>query len=70
MVPQIQQTFQRRNELELEYMESAKYWFGEINRVIQPNYVPTMRDIFRVRVKTTGIVESDIHIPIKVRLNL
>ncbi|KAL0479316.1 guanine nucleotide-binding protein G(q) subunit alpha [Acrasis kona] len=66
-VPAIQQTYQRRNELELEYMESAKYWFHEINRIIQPNYVPSMRDIFRVRVKTTGIVDSEIYVPIKVK---
>jgi hypothetical protein len=66
-VPYIQETYRRRNELELEYMESAKYWFQEINRIITPNYVPSMRDIFRVRVKTTGIVESEIQVPIKIK---
>lgn len=64
---QIQEAYRRRNELELEYMDSAQYWFSEIDRLVHVDYVPKIDDIMRMRVKTTGIVETELFLPIRVR---
>ncbi|OAF66714.1 Adenylate cyclase-inhibiting G alpha protein [Intoshia linei] len=37
--------------------DSAEYYFNSIDRIGQENYLPTINDILRTRVKTTGIVE-------------
>ena len=29
-----------------------------MDRIAQPNYIPTQQDVLRTRVKTTGIVET------------
>lgn len=63
----IREAYRRRNELEIEYMDSARYWFNEMYRLVDPNYVPKIEDIMRMRVKTTGIVETELFLPIKVR---
>ncbi len=34
-------------------------YFNEIDRISQPNYVPTVQDILRSRAKTTGIIETE-----------
>lgn len=41
--------------------ENADYWFGQLSRVTQSDYIPSMHDLFKVRVKTTGVLESDVH---------
>lgn len=66
-VPQIVETYNRGHELCFEHMESARYWFTSLDRITDPNYVPTMGDILRVRVRTTGIVETMLHFPIKIK---
>jgi len=38
--------------------DSAVYYFKEIERMADPNYLPTDQDILRSRVKTTGITET------------
>ncbi|XP_063068639.1 guanine nucleotide binding protein (G protein) alpha v1 isoform X2 [Engraulis encrasicolus] len=38
--------------------DSALYFFDNINRIISPNYVPTETDVLRVRVRTTGVLET------------
>lgn len=40
---------------------SLVYFFSYLNdldRIAQPNYIPTQQDVLRTRVKTTGIVET------------
>ncbi|KAG2379612.1 hypothetical protein C9374_006729 [Naegleria lovaniensis] len=66
-VPQIVETYNRGHELCFEHMESARHWFTSLDRITDPNYVPTMSDILRVRVRTTGIVETMLHFPIKIK---
>lgn len=66
-VPPILETFARGNELCFEHMESAQYWFNSLDRITEPNYIPTVSDILRVRVRTTGIVEAVIHVPIRIK---
>ncbi|ORE06055.1 heterotrimeric G-protein alpha subunit, GPA3-like protein [Rhizopus microsporus var. microsporus] len=43
---------------EFYLMDSAPYFFEEIERISQPNYVPTVDDVLHARAKTTGIVET------------
>lgn len=56
--PGIKKTFEKRNEFQLD--DSSAYFFNNLNRINQPNYIPTEADVLRSRVKTTGIVEMDI----------
>ncbi|KAL1230084.1 Guanine nucleotide-binding protein G(q) subunit alpha [Trichinella pseudospiralis] len=51
----ILEVYDRRREYQLT--DSAKYYLSDIDRISQPNYLPTEQDILRVRVPTTGIIE-------------
>eukprot|EP01134_Creolimax_fragrantissima_P000785 CFRG0785T1 len=51
----IQQTYQRRNRFQLN--DSAKYYFEEVDRICQNEYVPTEQDVLRSRAPTTGIID-------------
>ncbi|KAF5397188.1 Guanine nucleotide-binding protein G(Q) subunit alpha, partial [Paragonimus heterotremus] len=53
--PGITECYDRRREYQLT--DSAKYYLDNLDRVSQPDYLPTLQDILRVRVPTTGIVE-------------
>jgi len=53
--PGIQECYDRRREYQLT--DSAKYYLNDIDRIAQPDYLPTQQDILRVRVPTTGIIE-------------
>lgn len=52
----VQDCFMRSREYQLN--DSARYYFESIERISDPNYLPTDQDILRSRVKTTGIVET------------
>jgi guanine nucleotide-binding protein subunit alpha len=47
---------------EFQLTDSSRYYFEELERLRQPNYMPTDQDILRSRVKTTGIVETSFRI--------
>lgn len=51
----IQECYDRRREYQLT--DSAKYYLDDVDRIAAPNYLPTLQDILRVRVPTTGIIE-------------
>jgi len=51
----ITECYDRRREYQLT--DSAKYYLTDIDRIKQPDYLPTQQDILRVRVPTTGIIE-------------
>jgi len=51
----IMECYDRRREYQLT--DSAKYYLTDIDRIKQPDYLPTQQDILRVRVPTTGIIE-------------
>ncbi|CAL8068427.1 unnamed protein product [Calicophoron daubneyi] len=53
--PGIKECYDRRREYQLT--DSAKYYLDNLDRIAQPDYLPTLQDILRVRVPTTGIVE-------------
>ncbi|GMR46505.1 hypothetical protein PMAYCL1PPCAC_16700 [Pristionchus mayeri] len=53
----VQECFVRSREYQLN--DSAAYYLNYLDRIAQPNYVPTQDDVLRTRVKTTGIVETN-----------
>jgi len=53
----IKKTYERQNEFQLN--DSAAYYFQNIDRIAQDNYVPTEQDVLRSRAKTTGIIETE-----------
>ncbi|ODV91873.1 hypothetical protein CANCADRAFT_42505 [Tortispora caseinolytica NRRL Y-17796] len=54
--PAMATVLDRRNEFYL--MDSAAYFMDAIDRIAEPNYLPTTDDVLRARIKTTGIYES------------
>lgn len=51
----IQQCYERRREFQLS--DSSKYYLDDLDRIFSSTYCPTMQDVLRVRVPTTGINE-------------
>ncbi|XP_072516363.1 guanine nucleotide-binding protein subunit alpha-14-like [Salminus brasiliensis] len=51
----MQQCYERKREFQLS--DSAKYYLDDIDRISSAFYLPTIQDILRVRVPTTGIIE-------------
>lgn len=51
----IQECYDRRREYQLT--DSAKYYLDSLDRIRIVGYLPTLQDILRVRVPTTGIIE-------------
>jgi GTPase SAR1 family protein len=54
--PGIQATYEHRSRYQL--VDNADYFFRRIRQVATPDYSPTIEDVMRVRVRTTGIVEQ------------
>jgi len=54
--PGVREAVNRSREFQLN--DSAVYYFGAIDRMADPRYMPTDQDILRSRVKTTGITET------------
>lgn len=52
----LQLCFSRSREYLLN--DSAAYYLNALDRISQPNYIPSQQDVLRTRVKTTGIVET------------
>eukprot|EP00127_Corallochytrium_limacisporum_P003267 Clim_evm116s147 gene=Clim_evmTU116s147 len=52
----IQDCYGRSREYQL--IDSANYYFENLDRIADPDYVPTEEDILRSRVRTTGIIET------------
>jgi len=53
----IQNTFKNSNFL---LPDSTDYFLDKIEELAKPTYIPSEQDILRVRVRTTGIVETDL----------
>uniref|UniRef100_A0A3B5MGV1 Guanine nucleotide-binding protein subunit alpha n=1 Tax=Xiphophorus couchianus TaxID=32473 RepID=A0A3B5MGV1_9TELE len=53
--PGIQEAYDRRREYQLS--DSTKYYLSDLDRIADPNYLPTQQDVLRVRIPTTGIIE-------------
>lgn len=42
----------------IELMSFSVSYLCDLERLVQPGYVPTEQDVLRSRVKTTGIIET------------
>jgi len=54
----IKQTYASRDE-NYQLNDSAAYFFDNIDRFMDPGYVPTKDDVLRARVRSTGIEEAE-----------
>ena len=52
--PVIQKVWERRSEFQL--VDSVLYYFQDLDRIMQPNFLPSDEDILHSRVRTTGII--------------
>ena len=50
----IMETWSRRAEFQI--VESVKYYFNEIERIMKDDYIATQQDMLMARVRTSGIV--------------
>merc|ERR1711907_288260 len=53
--PGIQAIYERANEFQL--IDSAAFFFENIDRICADDYVPSADDVLRARARTTGITE-------------
>jgi len=53
----IRKVYVRQNEFQLN--DSAAYYFDNVERLADKNYIPTEQDVLRSRAKTTGIIETE-----------
>ena len=53
--PGIRQCYSQRREYQL--LDSSKYFLESLHRISAADYLPTLQDILRVRVPTSGILE-------------
>ncbi|XP_057211145.1 guanine nucleotide-binding protein subunit alpha-14-like [Triplophysa rosa] len=51
----LQKCYERRREFQLS--DPAKYYLDDIDRISAELYLPSLQDILRVRIPTTGIIE-------------
>jgi len=56
----IQKAFERSSEFQL--LDSAPYYFENIERICQREYIPSEQDVLRSRAKTTGITETEFEV--------
>uniref|UniRef100_A0A665VKF2 Guanine nucleotide-binding protein G(o) subunit alpha-like n=2 Tax=Echeneis naucrates TaxID=173247 RepID=A0A665VKF2_ECHNA len=47
---------------EFDLNDSALYFFENMSRILAPNYIPTVKDVLRVRVRTCGIIETQFQV--------
>lgn len=53
----VQKTWNNRHQYQIQ--DSAKYFFENIARITEPNYIPNDDDVLMCRIRTTGIVEQE-----------
>jgi len=56
--PGIKTVYQQRDLL-YQLNDTADYFFDNIDRFIAPDYVPSISDVLRIRVRSTGIEEAE-----------
>jgi len=54
--PGIQATYEQKSSYQIT--DSTKYFMERVHVMAQTDYIPTEQDLFRTRVRTTGIVEN------------
>jgi len=58
--PGIKQTYEHRAQYQLT--DSTDYFLDRVKSIAKPGYIPSIADIYRVRIKTTGVIENDFEI--------
>jgi len=58
----IKHAFEHRHEFEIEIPSTADYFFTHAKRIADENFLPTPDDIFRAKIKTTGVSEVNFKI--------
>ncbi|CAB3410570.1 unnamed protein product [Caenorhabditis bovis] len=58
--PNVRKTYDRRNEFHVA--DSFEYFMDHLYRVNDHAYIPTIEDILRIRITTTGVVQTTINI--------
>jgi GTPase SAR1 family protein len=58
----IKEAFENRSELRIQIPSNANYFFEYADRFAQENFLPTKEDMFRAKLKTTGISEVQFEI--------
>lgn len=58
--PGIQAAYEQRNLYQIP--DSAEYFIGRVREVIKEDYIPSEKDIIKMRVKTSGIVVEEFEI--------
>ncbi len=59
--PLVRFIYQHHRHEKFQLYESAEYWFENLYRISQTDYVPSIQDIMRLRIKTTGVLESKVY---------
>jgi len=54
----IQNVYSQRDSM-FQLNDTADYFFSNVDRFLDPNYIPTTADVLRVRVRSTGIEEAE-----------
>ena len=54
--PNTQRTYARRSDFQLN--DNTEYYLNEIDRIASAEYAPSLQDVLRVRIRTSGIVEA------------
>lgn len=54
--PAVQEAYSRRNEFQIP--DSGKYFIKRLDDMISPGFIPSVDDVLKARVRTTGIVEE------------
>ncbi|KAF2071921.1 hypothetical protein CYY_006758 [Polysphondylium violaceum] len=57
--PSIKSAFEKRDK-EFQLNDSAEYFFTNLTRISEPDYVPNPQDALRTRIMTKGIVEAEV----------
>lgn len=53
----LKRTLAQRTKFQL--LDSAEYYFGRLEDIADPDYIPSEDDVMRTRIKTTGIIETE-----------
>jgi len=56
--PAVQQFYRSKQNL-IQLNDSAAYFFEQVERISQPDYIPAREDILRARLRSTGIEEAE-----------
>jgi len=58
--PGIRTTYEHRAQYQLT--DSTEYFLNKIKEITTQGYLPSIQDVYRVRIKTTGVIENDFEI--------